>query len=104
MGSGKKGFQSGNPGKPKGAQAKTTKAAKEAFVGIMEGQVQNVQKALMDLYVKDKEAYLNCLAKFFPYFIPKMTEISGSLEATGGLNLTVVKRVTTTPQIKEEDK
>lgn len=88
----KKLFEKGNPGKQKGTVSKTTKAAKEVFVGIMEGEVDNVQKALQELFKKDKEAYLNCLSKFFPYFIPKMTEIS--TPPGEGLNFTINKIIT----------
>lgn len=101
MGIGKKGFQSGNPGKPKGAQTKTTKEAKELFIGIMEGQVGNVQKALQDLYNSgDKEAYLNCLSKFFPYFIPKKTEVSGALDLGGEIVINTV----ITNDVRDESK
>ena len=101
---GKKLFEKGNPGKQKGVIPKVNKQAKELFVGIMEGQTGKIEEALNDVFKKDKKGYLEVLAKFYPFFMPKKTEHSGSLETTGGLNLTVVKRVTTTPQIKDDEK
>lgn len=68
-------FEKGNSGKPKGAQNKTNKAAKEIFVSIMDGEVDNIKKALDTIRVKDPGKYLEVLSKFFPYFIPKKLEV-----------------------------
>lgn len=69
-------FQKGNKGKPKGADNQTTKAAKELFLDIMEGEVDNIKDALESLRKKDKGKYLEVLAKFFPYFIPKKLDVT----------------------------
>lgn len=68
-------FKQGNKGKPKGAENKTTKQAKELFVSIMEGEVDNIKNSLDEIRLKDKGKYLEVLAKFFPYFIPKKLEV-----------------------------
>lgn len=68
-------FQKGNAGKPKGAVNHTTKQARELFVSIMEGQVDHINDSLEAIRKKDKAKYLDCLSKFFPYFIPKKVEI-----------------------------
>jgi len=68
-------FKEGNTGKPKGAQNKTTLKAKELFVSVMEGQVENINEALEELREKDNGKYLEVLSKFFPYFIPKKVEM-----------------------------
>lgn len=72
----KKLFTKGNTGKPQGAENKTTKAARELFVEIMEGQVDNIQNALEEIRKKDKYKYLEVLSKFFPYFIPKKVDLT----------------------------
>lgn len=82
-------FEKGNAGKPKGAENKTTKAAKELFVSIMEGEVDNIKASLDKIRVKDPGKYLEVLAKFFPYFIPKKLEI----DTPEGLNIKVTRRV-----------
>lgn len=82
-------FEKGNPGKPKGAENKTTKAAKELFVSIMEGEVDNIKVALDKIREKDPAMYLQTLSKFYPYFIPKKMEI----DTPEGLNIKVTRRV-----------
>lgn len=68
-------FKPGNKGKPKGAENKTTKAAKELFLSIMEGQVGNIQESLDKIRKKDDARYLEVLSKFYPYFMPKKLEV-----------------------------
>lgn len=73
-------FQDGNPGRQKGSQNKATKKAKELFLTIMEGEVDNIQDALEAVRKKDKGRYLEVLSKFLPYFIPKKLEIDTPTE------------------------
>jgi hypothetical protein len=75
MGKEKTQFKSGNPGKPKGAENKTTKAAKELFLSIMEGETDHIKTSLDQIREKDPALYLNTLSKFYPYFMPKKLEI-----------------------------
>jgi hypothetical protein len=75
-------FKEGNRGKPKGAVNKTTREAKQLFVEIMEGEVDNIKNSLEELRKKDKGRYLEVLSKFFPYFIPKKVEIDTPSEIT----------------------
>lgn len=82
-------FEKGNAGKPKGAENKTTKAAKELFVSIMEGQVDKIEDSLDKIRAKDPGKYLEVLSKFFPYFIPKKVEI----DTPEGIKLTVTRKV-----------
>lgn len=81
-------FAKGNPGKPKGAENKTTKAAKELFVSIMEGQVDHIENALDKIREKDPSLYLTTLSKFYPYFMPKKIE----LDAPTNLTVNVKRR------------
>lgn len=82
-------FKSGNSGKPKGAENKTTKAAKELFVQIMEGQVDHIEESLDKIRVKDPAKYLEVLSKFYPYFMPKKLEV----DTPDGINIKVTRRV-----------
>lgn len=82
-------FEAGNPGKPKGATNKTTKAAKELFVQIMEGEVDNIKASLDKIRLKDPALYLQTLSKFYPYYMPKKMEI----DAPEGFNIKMTKRV-----------
>lgn len=75
-------FKEGNPGKPKGAENKTTKAAKELFVSIMEGQVDHIEAALDKIREKEPAKYLEVLSKFYPYFMPKKIEVDSPTDIT----------------------
>lgn len=75
-------FEKGNSGKPKGAENKTTKAAKELFVQIMEGEVDHIKESLDKIRIKDPAMYLQTLSKFYPYFMPKKMEIDTPTEIT----------------------
>lgn len=68
------------PGKPKGAQNKTTKEARQLFMQIMEGQVGHVNESLEKIRKLDAKDYLDTLSKFFPYFISKKIEIDSPNE------------------------
>lgn len=72
----KKGVSGNKDGKPKGAQAKTTKKARELFIEIMEGEVCHIKQALEKVRKESPEDYLNLLSKFYPYFIPKKVDLT----------------------------
>jgi hypothetical protein len=82
-------FKEGNLGKPKGAQNKTTKAARELFVSIMEGQQGYIEESLEKVRKKDPAKYLEVLSKFYPYFIPKKVE----LESPEGIQINITRKV-----------
>lgn len=75
-------FEKGNAGKPKGAENKTTKAAKELFVSIMEGEVDHIKESLDKIRIKDPALYLQTLSKFYPYFMPKKLEVDTPTDIT----------------------
>jgi hypothetical protein len=75
-------FKEGNPGKPKGAENKTTKAAREIFLSIMEGEQAHIQICLTTVREKDPAKYLELLSKFYPYFIPKKIEVDSPTTMT----------------------
>lgn len=62
-------------GKVKGSQNKLTATAKEMFIGIMEGEINNIKQSL-DLTRKESPAkYLDVLSKLMPYFMPKQIDV-----------------------------
>lgn len=65
-------------GRQKGVENKITQDAREKFMLIMEGEVDHVQKALMDVRKEDKATYLKLLAQLMPYFIPKKTDVTSN--------------------------
>jgi hypothetical protein len=68
-------FEKGNKGKPKGAVNKVTQQARELFVEFMEGEVDNVKNSFAIVRETDHSKYLDLMAKYFPYFIPKKAEL-----------------------------
>ena len=71
--------KSGNPtGRPKGAQNKVSADAREAFAGIMAGQLGRVEDALEQLYRESPLHYLQVFARLAPYFIPR--QLAASLD------------------------
>ena len=65
-------FTKGNKGKPKGAQNKTTKRAKELVVELVEFGLPEAKEKLKA--IKDPKDYLDALAKFISYVVPKQSE------------------------------
>jgi hypothetical protein len=66
---------SGNPnGRPKGAQDKVTREARQMFMAVMEGELDHIKGELIKLRAESPRDYLKALAAFLPYFLPKQTE------------------------------
>ena len=66
-----------NPaGKPKGAQNRTTKEAKELLEKILFGQVEGIEEALKEIKEKDPARYLDACSKLFTYVMPKKTDMT----------------------------
>ena len=72
-----KGFSKGNAGKPKGAQNKTTKRAKELVVELVEAGLPDALNKLKS--IKDPKEYLDALSKFISYVVPKQTVIESTV-------------------------
>jgi hypothetical protein len=70
-----RGFQPGNPGKPKGAQAKTTKETKEALALIVQGEIDQITESLHKIRKEDPAKYLDLLSKLLPYVVPRQSEL-----------------------------
>jgi hypothetical protein len=69
-------------GRVKGTENKLTKSARELFVNILEGQVQNIENAFEDVLNgtdttrPDPAKYLELYAKYAQYFIPKKIDLT----------------------------
>lgn len=70
-------------GRPKGSQNKATKEARAIFTDIMAGEVDHVKDALKDVREDSKKDYLNILAKLFPFFMPKMVDVTSEGKKLG---------------------
>lgn len=66
----------GRKRKPKGALNRTTKEAHELFMSIMNGQVENIEMALMKIYANDPEKYINALSRLLQYYIPRKSDVT----------------------------
>lgn len=69
-------WKKGEGGKPKGALNRTTKEAHELFMLIMNRQVPNIEKALLDIQKDDSEKYINALSKLLQYYIPRKSDVT----------------------------
>lgn len=77
--------KSGNPkGKPKGADNKLTKEARELFIETLEGQVPNIEDAFKKVYNDNPAKFLELFAKYAQYFVPRKTEseVKGELSTS----------------------
>ena len=72
----KKGEISNPKGRKPGVGNKSTEAAKQLFMDVMSGSVNKFKGALDELYAKDKIKWLDIVSKFFPYYLPKKTDVT----------------------------
>ena len=63
-------------GKPKGAENKTTKQARELFVATLESQVDHIKDAFDTVREKDPAKYLDLFSKYAKYFVPVKMDIT----------------------------
>ena len=70
----KKGESGNLKGKPKGIKNKTTEAARELLLSLLDGQIQYVEEEFDLLRESNGKEYLKILATYLPYIIPKQTE------------------------------
>lgn len=92
MGPGK--GKTNNPkGKPKGTLNRTTKEAKEIFISIMNGEVDNIKDALSKIRTKDPSRYIDALAKLFQYTMPKQVDITSDSKAITDIKVTYIDRI-----------
>jgi hypothetical protein len=67
-------------GRSSGTPNKTTKEARELFMGIMSGQVKNIEPALNKVYNESPLKYLDAVSKLLQYFIPRQTDVTSDGE------------------------
>jgi hypothetical protein len=84
----KKGESGNKNGRPKGAQDKLTKEAREIFIETLEGQVPNIEDAFKQVLKESPSKYLELFAKYAQYFVPKKTEneVKGELTTNFDFN------------------
>jgi len=84
----KKGESGNKNGRPKGAQDKLTKEAREIFIETLEGQVPNIEDAFKKVLKESPSKYLELFAKYAQYFVPKKTEneVKGELTTNFDFN------------------
>ena len=70
-----KGHKEGK-GRPKGAENKLTKEAREIFLETLEGEAPHIAAAFEIVRKENPKAYLDLFAKYAQYFVPKKTENS----------------------------
>jgi hypothetical protein len=72
-------FKKGNPGKPKGAQNKTTKDIKEAYKLLIEKNLDNLTTWLERIAAKNPTQAIYIISDLSEYVIPKLArkEITG---------------------------
>ena len=63
-------------GRKKGVTNRTTKEAREFFTKVVQGQFDNIEGAMQELYEKDKARYIDALTKLVQYVLPKKTDIT----------------------------
>lgn len=65
-----------NPnGRPKGVPNELTQTAREMFIATIEAQVPSIQAAFDYVKQDDPAKYLELLAKYAQYFVPKQVEM-----------------------------
>lgn len=83
-----------NPrGRGKGVPNKTTKEAREMFISIMHGEIENVQDALNRIRTKDPFKYIDALAKLFQYTMPKQIDIKSDGEKLTDIKVTYINKI-----------
>ena len=83
--------QSKSGGREKGTRNQSTEKAKALFMDIMAGNVNKFKTALDYLYKQDKIKWLDIVNKFFPYYLPRQTDItSGGESIKPDINISVV--------------
>ena len=67
-------------GRKKGTSNKTTTEARELFIKTIEGQTEYIAEAFEHVKQENPEKYLDLIAKFAQYFVPKKTENSDTVK------------------------
>lgn len=61
------------PRKP-GSLNKVTKETREVLAGVLDGQLEHIQGALLRLRDGREEQYLHAISRLLPYILPKAKE------------------------------
>jgi len=81
-------FKTGEGGRPKGAQNKTSKQVKEILSDILSDEIETLPERLNQLSDKDR---LDIVIKLLPYLLPKQREID--MNVTKDFNIPLISWV-----------
>lgn len=73
-------FSAGNPGKPKGAQSKTTKAAKELILLAIDRQTERFDHVMTKLQVEDPKEWARLMVRMFDFVLPRQIDLKSDGE------------------------
>jgi hypothetical protein len=79
-------FDKGNThgeGRPKGAENKLTKEARELFIETLEGQVPHITEAFEKVRKDNPTKYLELFAKYAQYFVPRKVDSNTTVQLEG---------------------
>ncbi len=80
-----------NPnGRPPGIVNRTTKEAKELFVGIINGQVDYIEEALGKVLKENPAKYLEIMSKLYQYVMPRHIDVKSDDKPITGLTVKYV--------------
>jgi hypothetical protein len=68
-----KGHKQGK-GRPKGAENKVIKEARQVFLETLEGQSEHIAEAFEKVRKESPSKYLDLFAKYAQYFVPKKSQ------------------------------
>lgn len=75
-----KGKSGNSKGRPKGAENKLIKEARELFIETLEGQVPFIEEAFREVKEKNPSKYLELFAKYAQYFVPRKSETESKVQ------------------------
>jgi len=83
-----------NPnGRPSGTPNKTTKEARELFVQVMNGEIENIKEALDKIRDENPTKYLESLAKLFQYTMPKQVDVTSDGKYITDVKVTYINKI-----------
>lgn len=76
-------FKKGQGGKPKGAQMKATKKAKEIILAAIDNMAPDFMGVMNELKETDKKTYVQVMVRLFDFVLPKTIQLEGPENSKG---------------------